>query len=262
MPASWKSQSNSTPVASSTRRVASASSGPVPSPGMKVTWCAIRRLILDKRTGSAATRGPGGRWRRSGSGLGPLLRVAQPGNQGLEQRPRYLGVLLHEGAKLPRGHPPAAEIGGRDDRRRAGAVVDQRYLSEVIAGAQRAHDRSLDAYRGVSALDHEEAHPTLALGGDRVTLGEGPLGHPVGEPPQLLGLDPREERDAPQRLGDVRHQRYLTQRLAENDGPRSPPGGVLGRPSSAATRAPCVLAWQRLGLVISWRTLREAPRGR
>src|ERR687895_1451292 len=39
MPASWKSHSNSTPVASSTRRVASASSGPVPSPGMKVTRC-------------------------------------------------------------------------------------------------------------------------------------------------------------------------------------------------------------------------------
>src|SRR5918992_369872 len=38
-PASWKSQSNSTPVASSTRLVASASSGPVPSPGMKVTLC-------------------------------------------------------------------------------------------------------------------------------------------------------------------------------------------------------------------------------
>src|ERR671917_532532 len=37
MPASWKSQSNSTPVASSTRLVASAISGPVPSPGMKVT---------------------------------------------------------------------------------------------------------------------------------------------------------------------------------------------------------------------------------
>src|SRR5918997_1467938 len=38
-PASRRSQRNSTPVASSTRRVASASSGPVPSPGMKVTLC-------------------------------------------------------------------------------------------------------------------------------------------------------------------------------------------------------------------------------
>src|SRR6188472_2380454 len=36
-PAGCSSQANSTPVASSTRRVASASSGPVPSPGMKVT---------------------------------------------------------------------------------------------------------------------------------------------------------------------------------------------------------------------------------
>src|ERR1700760_3583836 len=37
----WRtSQSNSTPVASSTRRVASVSSGPVPSPGIRVTRCA------------------------------------------------------------------------------------------------------------------------------------------------------------------------------------------------------------------------------
>src|SRR2546423_3639752 len=37
VPASWTSQSNSTPVASRTRRVAAVSSGPVPSPGMRVT---------------------------------------------------------------------------------------------------------------------------------------------------------------------------------------------------------------------------------
>ena len=36
-PASCQSHSNSTPVASSTRRTASDISGPVPSPGMKVT---------------------------------------------------------------------------------------------------------------------------------------------------------------------------------------------------------------------------------
>jgi hypothetical protein len=40
VPACWTSQSNSTPVASRTRRVASVSSGPVPSPGMSVTRCA------------------------------------------------------------------------------------------------------------------------------------------------------------------------------------------------------------------------------
>ncbi len=38
-PAGWTSHSKSTPVASSTRRVASVSSGPVPSPGMSVTAC-------------------------------------------------------------------------------------------------------------------------------------------------------------------------------------------------------------------------------
>src|SRR6478752_6515839 len=42
-PASRTSQSKATPVASRTRRVASVSSGPVPSPGINVTRCAIRR---------------------------------------------------------------------------------------------------------------------------------------------------------------------------------------------------------------------------
>src|ERR671919_2032508 len=45
-PASWTSHSRSTPVASRTRRVASAISGPVPSPGMKVTRCATPRETL------------------------------------------------------------------------------------------------------------------------------------------------------------------------------------------------------------------------
>ena len=56
VPACWTSQSNSTPVASSTRRVASASSGPVPSPGIRVTRCAIRRRTLPTRIGAVPLR--------------------------------------------------------------------------------------------------------------------------------------------------------------------------------------------------------------
>ncbi len=58
-PASWTSQSNADPVvaaaASSTRRVASDSSGPVPSPGISVTRCVVMssfpRLSSDPRGG-------------------------------------------------------------------------------------------------------------------------------------------------------------------------------------------------------------------
>ena len=45
-PASFTSQSKETPVASSTRRVASVSSGPVPSPGIRVTACDIGGRIV------------------------------------------------------------------------------------------------------------------------------------------------------------------------------------------------------------------------
>src|SRR3954464_6842248 len=48
-PASCTSHSNATPVASRTRRVASVSSGPVPSPGINVTRCAIRRRRVHTR---------------------------------------------------------------------------------------------------------------------------------------------------------------------------------------------------------------------
>src|SRR5205085_11719275 len=45
-PAFWTSQSNSTPVASRTRRVASLTSGPTPSPGIKVTRCAAKSTSM------------------------------------------------------------------------------------------------------------------------------------------------------------------------------------------------------------------------
>src|SRR5919109_5501392 len=48
-PACCTSQSNSTPVASRTRRVASVSSGPVPSPGMRVTRWAMPAATLPFR---------------------------------------------------------------------------------------------------------------------------------------------------------------------------------------------------------------------
>src|SRR5579859_5229488 len=48
-PASRTSQSNSTPVASRTRRVASISSGPIPSPGMRTTRCAIAATLFKVR---------------------------------------------------------------------------------------------------------------------------------------------------------------------------------------------------------------------
>src|SRR2546423_13112125 len=45
-PASRTSHSSSTPVASRTRRVASVSSGPVPSPGMRTTLCATAPTLF------------------------------------------------------------------------------------------------------------------------------------------------------------------------------------------------------------------------
>src|SRR5689334_18436945 len=56
-PAGRTSHSNSTPVASSTRRVASVSSGPVPSPGMRVTRCAMPRASVHVHSFGSIGRG-------------------------------------------------------------------------------------------------------------------------------------------------------------------------------------------------------------
>ena len=65
----WTSHSNATPEASRTRRVASASSGPMPSPGIRVTRWAMPAIVA--RAGGAARRDrpiPGGPGSPRGTG--------------------------------------------------------------------------------------------------------------------------------------------------------------------------------------------------
>src|SRR3954467_8397571 len=95
MPASWKSHSNSTPVASSTLLVASASSGPVPSPGMEVTLYAKSVLSKSSTSGGAGiltTRGRSapikcGVWPRRLNPVGARIRRADRRRPELVLRP-------------------------------------------------------------------------------------------------------------------------------------------------------------------------------
>src|SRR3954469_6017843 len=114
-------------------------------------------------------------------------------------------MLLDEGAELPGRQPLTAQVGGRDDRRRARATVDQGDLAEVLAGTEGPDDLPVDADRGVAILDQEEADAALALRGDCVALREGPLLHAAGELLQGLRLHTLEEGHAAERLHHVRH---------------------------------------------------------
>src|SRR5918996_1985050 len=67
-PACWTSQSKATPVPSRTRRVASDSSGPTPSPGMNVTRCPI--AVAPSAVEPASYRPARGRPRSGGGSLG------------------------------------------------------------------------------------------------------------------------------------------------------------------------------------------------
>src|SRR5206468_1223593 len=109
LPACWTSQSNSTPVASSTRRVASVSSGPVPSPGISVTRWA---------TGEDSTQGG----RRGGWGRLPArMNEFRPGLEGvvaveteIAEPDREGGSLRYRGVDIEDlvGHYPYENVWG------------------------------------------------------------------------------------------------------------------------------------------------------
>ncbi len=112
-PASWTSQLNSTPVASSTRRVAVAISGPVPSPGISVTLCLKR---------------------------GSLVRadVQRPGRGG---RARGHCILPDPGAREPRSWRRCRRAGGAPPRVGAGRACPPRRSRGVRAARRRAPGR-------------------------------------------------------------------------------------------------------------------------
>src|SRR4029079_7575186 len=128
-PASRTSHSRSTPVASRTRRVASVSSGPVPSPGMRTTLCAIAASVAKRplRSGREPRGGscPGRRAGRERIGTG-----ARFAPDGVGRRARGGGPqrgLPRAGAGLSRGrHVPLAGQRGaaaaRTGRRQPGGA--------------------------------------------------------------------------------------------------------------------------------------------
>src|SRR5262245_27563027 len=108
LPACFTSQAKSTPVASRTRRVASVSSGPVPSPGMSVTRCAMRRFY------PLNARRPSGRFLRRMDDFKPGLEgivaveteIAEPDREGGQLR--YRGIDIRELV----GHYPYENVWG------------------------------------------------------------------------------------------------------------------------------------------------------
>src|SRR6266516_3811330 len=98
----------------------------------------------------------------------------------LEQRPGDRGVLLDQRAELPRRQAVAPAVGGRGDRRRAGAAVDEGNLAEVVAGAERAALLPVDGDASLTGLEHEEADTARTLVGQLLPLAEGALGEVVG----------------------------------------------------------------------------------
>src|SRR5262245_16362751 len=100
-PASTTSQSNSMPVASRTRRVASASSGPIPSPGIRVTRWAMRPIVAAEQgrpppAPCAFRRGPT-RYHRVPSHRPSGGRVAR----GKTQEAAATSLLVAQGLPVP-----------------------------------------------------------------------------------------------------------------------------------------------------------------
>src|SRR5215208_3243508 len=109
-------------------------------------------------------------------------------------------MLLDECAELPGGHPATAQVGGGRDGGGPRPLVDQRDLTEVIAGAERSHDLAGHRHRCLAVLDHEEADAAAALRSDRLALVEPALPHHLREALELLVSDSGEERHVPEAL--------------------------------------------------------------
>src|SRR4051812_39324695 len=84
-------------------------------------------------------------------------------------------VLLHQWPELPVREALTHELGRRSDRRRAGAVVDERDLAEVAAGREVPDLPPPERHRRLARLDDEERGPAGAFLRDRLAGLEAPL---------------------------------------------------------------------------------------
>src|SRR2546425_11164302 len=130
-PAFWTSHSNCTPVASSTLRVASLTSGPTPSPGIKVTRC----------TGKTQSSLPAVRWPI-------LLNVAQAGLQSSPFATRAQSPLAQANYQLWIEH---ARAENRRQLERLVATLHDDCEYEVVPLGQRwrGKDQVREFYRGL-----------------------------------------------------------------------------------------------------------------
>src|SRR5438105_9731260 len=159
----------------------------------KASTVATRSRPRTRRGRIPLLRGKAGR--SSPGALGVLVELPRRRREDL---PRDLAVPFDERAKVPRGHAVAAELRLRGHGRRPRRLRDQRDLAEVVARSQLADLVAAHRHTRPAVLDHEEADADLALFRYLLARGEGALGHRLGDPLELLVLQPGEEDDAPQ----------------------------------------------------------------
>ena len=106
---------------------------------------------------------------------GARLGLAEAPGERHHHRPRGLGMIGDETLELPGSDAAAAQVGGGDHGRRAGPVVDQGDLAEVVAGAEGSDLLAADADVGVARLDQPESGAAASLLDRGLALGEGAL---------------------------------------------------------------------------------------
>src|SRR5215211_7796143 len=217
-PAGCSSQSNSTPVASSTRRVASMSSGPVPSPGIRLTAWAMGAAML----ASAEKRA---QFARHALGLAVQAAPGEANHSVASEEKRRVPspVALERGAGLAL-ELPAVELGHpallrpqRVDDELAERDVD-RGQGDAVAAAERQED-CLERRPGVDQRrppvleqrpEHPEAAPAVTARADRLDRGQVEKPEPLGLVEAPLDLArPDDLRQVEQGPGDGRYRDAL-----------------------------------------------------
>src|SRR5260221_2803646 len=144
VPDCWTSESNSTPVASSTRRVASVSSGPVPSPGIRVTRWA---------TSGDSTRGVSG----LGPGRFPSVSDFKPGLEGIVAVETEIAEPDREGGSLRYRGVDIEELVGQYPYERVWGLLVDNDLDSVMPEPEHIEPPTLSG-NAPSDLQAETAH--------------------------------------------------------------------------------------------------------
>src|SRR6266508_5761890 len=123
------------------------------------------------------------------------LGLTKPAGQDRKHPGRDAGLLGDQSVERPLEDPDAQQWCRGHDRCRALAAVEERQLTEEVAGAERGQGSLLPGHPGLPLHDREEGSSPHPLDHDRLSGPELHLVGPIGHGAEVTTGQPGEQRD-------------------------------------------------------------------